>query len=450
MRNGLIERPTTLERARELLLASACVAVCLAGPTATFAAERFPPPDFSPGYQMKETRVPAPASPLGEYADLAVLVAALSASSYLALRARSRRGLLLLTIFSVAYFGFWRKGCVCPIGAIQNVALALFQPGYAIPVTIAAFFILPLAFTLFFGRTFCGAVCPLGAVQDLVLVRAVNVPRWLEHGLRLGAYAYLGLAVLFAATASAFVICEYDPFVAFFRLSGSSGMLLLGAGFIALGMVIGRPYCRFLCPYGVLLGMASRLSRWRVTITPDSCVRCRLCEDECPFGAIEVPRASKRAAPKLNMVAGLFALVPVLAGLGGLLGAQASGALAQMNATVRLSERIFLEDSKRVEGTTESSAAYRGTGKAPLELHAEALSVRSRFRLGSSVLGAFLGLVVGIKLLQAVLPRRGDDYEVHRSACLACGRCFFYCPQEHERLKKAGVALSPSDVSRQL
>ncbi len=49
-----------------------------------------------------------------------------------------------------------------------------------------------------------------------MLIRPVAVPGWLESGLRLFAYAYLGAAVLFAATGSAFIICRYDPFVGFF------------------------------------------------------------------------------------------------------------------------------------------------------------------------------------------------------------------------------------------
>ena len=61
---------------------------------------------------------------------------------------------MALSIFSLLYFGFWRKGCVCAIGSVQNVALALFDPGYAVPLGVAAFFVLPLAFALFAGRAF--------------------------------------------------------------------------------------------------------------------------------------------------------------------------------------------------------------------------------------------------------------------------------------------------------
>ena len=85
------------------------------------------------------------------------------------------------------------------MGSLQNVAYAFFESSYAIPITALAFFVLPLLFALFFGRTFCTAVCPLGGIQDLVVLKPVNVPRWLAHILSIIPYIYLGLAVLFAS-----------------------------------------------------------------------------------------------------------------------------------------------------------------------------------------------------------------------------------------------------------
>ena len=401
-------------------------------------AERFPPPDFESGHAFPETQYAPPRADVWEYVDVAVLVVALALATVLALKVRRRWALFLLMLASLAYFGFWREGCVCPIGSIQNVALAVFDSGYAVPLAVVAFFLLPLVATLLFGRTFCAAVCPLGAVQDLVVLRPLRVPGWLEHGLRVLAVVYLGLAVLFAATGSAFVICEYDPFVAFFRLSGSAGMLLLGGCMLGIGVFVGRPYCRFLCPYGVVLGWLSRLSRWRVTITPDECVQCRLCEDSCPFGAIQPPSQAPlptEVGPGTRRTGWMLLLLPALvAGGVGLFGLLATP-LSRMHPRVRQAERVWLEDKGHVEGEDDMAKAFRRTDRPPHELHAEALALRADFALGARLVGAFVGLIVGLRLLHLSVRRTRTDYEADRGLCIACGRCFAYCPIERKRRK---------------
>src|SRR5262249_46756663 len=157
-------------------------------------------PEFESGHQLPVTTTPAARAAWLQYLDLVVLAASLSATSWLVYGKRSRKGLIALSLFSLAYFGFWRKGCVCSIGSLQNVSLALFDKGYAVPVGVLAFFVLPLGFALFSGRTFCAAVCPHGALQDLVLLKPIKVPNWLEQGLSILPFAYLGAGVLFAAT----------------------------------------------------------------------------------------------------------------------------------------------------------------------------------------------------------------------------------------------------------
>ena len=403
------------------------------------AAERFPPPDFESGYQQPTMTTPQSRQGFYAYIDVTVLFTALCLSSYLVLKKRSRRAIFILMLFSLLYFGFWRKGCVCPIGASQNVILSIFDRDYTVPIVVVVFFLLPLVFTLFFGRTFCAAVCPLGAIQDFVLLKPVSIPSWLEDGMRLFAYIYLGAAVLFAATGSAFVICRYDPFVSFFRLSGNFNVLVLGACFLVVGLFVGRPYCRFACPYGVILRQLSRLSRWRVTITPDQCIKCRLCEDSCPFGAIKEPTANWPEniynIAKKRLVFFIL-LLPVLVFVGGWLGSSLKSVTSRMHATVRLAERVYQEETGMVKGTTDASTAFRATGKDMEELYKEASDIRAKFGFGGWLLGGFVGLVIGLKLIGLSVWRQRTDYEADRASCLACGRCFEYCPREHVRLKK--------------
>ena len=402
------------------------------------AAQRFPPPEFSEtGHHLPGFFAPAARALLLEHLDVAVLVVALALAAWLALRQRSRRGLVWLGIFSVLYFGFWRKGCICSIGSIQNIALALSDPAYAIPVTVVAFGLLPLVVALFFGRAFCAGVCPHGALQDVVLLKPVAVPTWLEHGLRMLAYIYLGLALVFATTGGGFIICEYDPFVPIFRLSGSPAMIVTGAVFLVASIFIGRPYCRFLCPYGVLLGLASRVSKWRIRVTPTTCTQCRLCEQACPFNALNpatIPTPRRDVGAAKRRLVGLLALAPVLVVAGFWLGGVSGTALARKHRVVNLGERIQLEASGSVTGTTDAATVFRSTGTPPDELYATARQIQRRFVRTGRLAGIWVGLVIALKLLALALRRQRPDYEADQTRCVACARCYRSCPEELKRL----------------
>lgn len=406
--------------------------------TFLLAAQRFPPPEFTEtGHKLPEITALAPRGPWLEYLDVAVLLLALCLAAWFALGNRSRRGLVALGIFSLLYFGFWRKGCICSIGSIQNIAQGLADPAFGVPATVIAFALLPLVFALLFGRVFCAAVCPHGALQDLMLLKPMKVPGWLEHGLRLIPYTYLGLAMIFAATGGGYIICQYDPFVTIFRLGGGVLMVSCAVALLVLGLFVGRPYCRFLCPYGVLLGLASKVSQWRVRITPDTCTQCRLCEQSCPFGAINkstVEAPSRTVTTDKRLLAAMILLLPLLVGLGCWLGGTTATNLTRKHRTVNLAERIYLEESGKVTGTTDASAAYRITGKPVEDLYADAQAVRGRYLLAGRLCGAWVALVIGGKLTLLAIRRKRHDYEADQTRCVACARCYKSCPQELQRL----------------
>lgn len=396
------------------------------------AKNRFPKPEFESGHVQPETITPAPRAMILEYIDVFVLIVALSLISWLILKKRSRKGVFWMSVFTILYFGFYKQGCVCAVGSVQNVTLALFNESYNIPITALLFFVIPLLYTLFFGRTFCAGVCPLGAIQDIFAFRPMPIKAWLEKVLGIIPFIYLGLAILYAATGTDFIICRYDPFIGFYRLDATFMMFMLGAIFLLIGVFIARPYCRFLCPYGALLNIVSRFSFKHMTITPANCINCKLCESSCPFGAINMP-APVKEKEKTEVIVKRYVLlsviVPVLIFAGGFIASNFHENLAMVNHKVKLATEVMnntnfgLKDKEAIEIT-----AFKSSGQTIEQLYSEAAVIIDEFYIGSWILGCFIGLVFGLTLVSLTVFKYHSDYSPNKATCHSCARCMDYCP----------------------
>lgn len=426
-------------------------------------AEPQDPPDL--GRAPPDPPMPQPRAAALEMIDVGVLFLALSLTTWFVLKTRNRKGVFWLSVFSLGYFGFYRYGCVCAIGSIQNVTSAIFNPAMAASWMVIAFFFLPLLYSALFGRSYCASVCPHGAIQDLVVVRPIEVPPWLDKALGVLPFAYLGLAVFYAGASALdvqpvpnqagvgerrYIICDYDPFIPIFRLTGSPTHLAMGAAFLIAGMFIGRPYCRYLCPYGVLLRLFSLVAKWNVTIFKDRCIDCALCEHSCPFGAIN-PTTPKNWSPphregKGRLVLALVLLPLLIGGVAWFFKAALTVPLAYGLETPRLAS-LYEEHNAR-------KAEYAARGEKPPFIDEEIMSltehlapiqpmeaepiVRRAQEFTSSVvatgawwLGAWIGLVLGVKFLANTIRRKRHDYEADKGSCYSCARCYDYCPESN-------------------
>ena len=148
--------------------------------TLAHAVSRFPKPDFESGYQYPEVSYAIPHEHLWNVVDVVLLVVLLGVVAWAVYKNRTRVPIIITSVISIAYFGFFRGGCVCSIGSIQNVALAMVDENYHLPWVVLLFFLIPIIFAFFFGRVFCAGVCPFGVPAGIPIWLDISMKRFAE------------------------------------------------------------------------------------------------------------------------------------------------------------------------------------------------------------------------------------------------------------------------------
>jgi len=417
---------------KRLTVFAVLVALWALAAQALSAEDRFPRPEFESGYRYPEEQAPLPRDEAWAWIDLGLLAAAIALGAWFGLYRKSRPFVLGLSVACLAYFGFIRHGCVCPVGSLQNVAEALARPEVALPLPVYLAFSLPIAGSLLWGRAFCAAACPLGGLQELVLVRPVRVPAWLDEALSILPAAYLGIAASAAASGLGYLICRFDPFVGFFRLSMSPLMLWISGGMLLLSVFVGRPYCRWLCPYGLILRATSLLARKKPEIARAGCVDCALCEPACRYGAIEPPRAgdtAEAAEARFKALRGMAWKLPAAMLLGAALGLSLAGSLGRAHPDVALLEALERE-GRLDRASSPATKAFLSTGRPLAEAEAAAAEAMAGLSLGLALSGAGVGAYACLARAKSLAARPSKGRRIRPSKCVGCASCYARCPVE--------------------
>lgn len=394
----------------------------IAGFTSVSFAKEYDVPVFDSTYAMPQVCNNTYTVSIREYIDVLLLILFLMFAGISLIKFRSRLYLFFTMIGSLVYFGFIRHGCICPVGSIQNVLSHFFTDSYTIPISVLLFFLIPLIAALFWGRIFCAGVCPLGAIQDILLFKSIRLPRILSEILKLIPYFYLFLVIVVVLRDNSFILCKLDPFVCYFRLTGTPVAFVVGGVFLLISMFIGRPFCRFLCPYGLLLNWLSRFSKKHVKITPEACINCRLCEDSCPYEAIRHPNLQELPVElhkkgKIYLKILLF-IIPLWMTLFGIIGKQ----------------QFYNKDIQKQCTTLNKNLTHEKDAEnidmESIHLLEKRIRDIDRKKMVAIIFGVLFGLALGIHIAGLSIHRTQTDFEPHKGYCFSCGRCLEYCPIE--------------------
>jgi ferredoxin len=235
-----------------------------------------------------------------------------------------------------------------PIGGLLGIVDWIYQGSLNVVHPAATVLLLIfLAMAVLARKSFCSWVCPVGFLSDLLarLGRALfgrnfRIWKWLDIPLRGLKYLLLGFFVWAISRMSAEAVRAFieSPY---YRLSDvRMGMFFVelsgfAAGFISLmvaASILWKGFwCRYLCPYGALLGLVSWLSPMKVRRDPVSCIDCGLCDRACG-SRLPVSRKTAITSPECTGCLDCVAACPVKDALGiglpGLVRSEASGSEA--------------------------------------------------------------------------------------------------------------------------
>lgn len=199
---------------------------------------------------------------------------------------RNLRGAMLL--LSLLIFGFYVGACPCPIMSLHNIVFAL--AGIETNWTGMLWLLGLIPVTYIFGKVWCGWVCHLGALQEFIFLpgkikilqsqKAQTIMRWI----RIFLLITLVLQILITQTN---LFKTIDPFKVAFNLRASNltGWILLGL-LLVMSLFMYRPFCKAVCPIGLLLGWVAKIPGASILVPSNNCSGCKVCNRSCEINAI--------------------------------------------------------------------------------------------------------------------------------------------------------------------
>jgi ferredoxin len=219
------------------------------------------------------------------YWAIAILVFTLLAGLFVKYeKTRNLRPVFLL--LAIVFLGFYRGGPGV-ISSFQNTYLFFVGLDSNWQAIILFLGLIPL--TYFFGRVFCGWLCYLGALQEFLYISRIKIfqTEKAQKIMRIIRYVIFGVLILQLTFTKTILWDKIGPFKVAFNLFSPNltGYILLGILLIS-SLFIYRPFCKVLCPVGLILGLVTKIPGAANIGINNSCSGCKTCSNSCKINAI--------------------------------------------------------------------------------------------------------------------------------------------------------------------
>lgn len=200
-------------------------------------------------------------------------------------------------LISVLIFGVIMGSDPSPMGTVKDAIYLYGSTGAIFPPRIIALVIF-LMIVFVANKYICAWGCQIGVLQDLIfrinqtakrvanIGQQIKVPFAFSNGVRI---VFFCIFTIVTFTIGTDIINPFDPFKIF------KPLYLTLAGVIFVGMLlitslfIYRPWCHFICPFGLVGWIVEKASRIRISVDYQTCIACHKCATACPstvMGAI--------------------------------------------------------------------------------------------------------------------------------------------------------------------
>jgi len=193
---------------------------------------------------------------------------------------------------------------ICPFGGVVTLYNLATLGTFIQKIHASSVILMSIVFVLsiLFGPVFCGWVCPLGTIQEWIgkLGRKIFkkkynrfVPSKLDKILRYVRYGVLIWVVYVTARSGYLLFAQVDPYNALFTFWSDEveiPSLIILAITLILSLFVERPWCKYACPYGALLGLTNKIRLFKIRRNTTTCISCNKCTKNCPMN---IPVADK-------------------------------------------------------------------------------------------------------------------------------------------------------------